>query len=197
MTNQDTAKKIIDGKVALLPTETVYGLMAIPTNPNAVQKIYDLKQRPLNLNLQIMVADVKDLDGLGVEISRSAQLLLASHLVPGDLTIIFGLNKLRRPEWLNEREECAVRIPNHSQLLSILRITGPLLATSANRHGTKQTPDNVPDILKELNGKPDIIIDEGIIKNQASTIINCRVEPPKIERIGRVSQSTLSNILTQ
>jgi L-threonylcarbamoyladenylate synthase len=51
------------------------------------------------------------------------------------------------------------------------------------------------DILEDLNGKPDLIIDGGIVENVPSTIVNCRIQPPVIERTGRISYEELQKIL--
>jgi L-threonylcarbamoyladenylate synthase len=89
----------------------------------------------------------------------------------------------------------AVRIPNHPEMLSILEKTGPLLVTSANRHGNPTTPLTIAEILPDLTDSPDITMDGGSVENVPSTIVNCRVSPPKIERTGRISYEDLFNLL--
>lgn len=195
MTSKEIANKILSGDVALLPTDTVYGLAANPEYEQAVRKIFRLKNRPYTLNLPIMVADEASLRQLNVKIGLEAQRLLNSQLVPGDLTIIFGFLDKPTKKWLENRCECAVRIPKHEQLLEILQLTGPLLVTSANRHGANSTPTNIPEILADLNGKPDIIVEGGHIENIPSTIVNCNKKPAEIERTGRISFVELEKIL--
>lgn len=67
--------------------------------------------------------------------------------------------------------------------------------TSANRHGYSSTPDNIQEILRQLDGEPDMIIDGGNIKTIPSTLINCRFDPPVVEREGVISQLELSKYL--
>ncbi len=188
-------KCIKNGGVALLPTDTVYGLAACPADEKAVNKIFELKSRPRKVNLPIMVSCVEDLYILGVDINPAAVRLFSSAFVPGDITIILGFKSEPTVDWLKGREECAVRIPNDDKLLKILQKTGPLLVTSANKHKEPITPDNIDDILLNLNGKPDIVIEGGIVKNIPSTIVNCRVKPPVIERTGRILYDQLFKIL--
>ena len=184
------------GGVILIATDTVYGLAALPTNKMAVDKIYDLKKRPASMFLPIMVADIDDLENLGLDINDNALKLFNSNLVPGAITFVLGFkNEEIKPEWLKEREEIAIRIPDYDLLLSVLKESGPLLVTSANRHGTPNTPNKVEDILNELNGCPDLIIEDGEGKEAPSTIINCRQNPPVIERYGTISEETINNIL--
>ena len=183
------------GGVVLLPTDTVYGLAVSPKFDESITKLFALKRRPRNVNLPIMVASDAELEPLGFEVSESARRLLRSPLVPGSLTLAMGFSSDYRPAWLAGREEAAVRIPNDEHLLSVLRKAGPLLVTSANAHSS-ETPDNVADILAQLDGAPDLSIDGGTLRTTASTLVNCRVNPPRIERIGVVPESEVLKYLS-
>ena len=197
MTIDEIANVLLSDGVALLPTDTVYGLAASPLFPNAVARIFELKARPTRQNLPIMVASVKDMEDMGLDINDAVKKILASDFVPGDITIVMGFKDAPPLSWLEGREEVAVRIPNHKGMLSILEKTGPLLVTSANRHGNPTTPLTIAEVLADLNGAPDIAIDGGIVENVPSTIINCRVNPPIIERNGRILYADLFNLLNK
>src|SRR6476469_3251204 len=183
-----------NGGVVLLPTDTVYGLAVSPKFDESITRLFALKRRPRNVNLPIMVASDAELETLGFEVSESARRLLRSPLIPGSLTLAMGFSSEYRPAWLAGREEAAVRIPNDERLLSVLRQTGPLLVTSANAHSA-DTPDNVEDILAQLDGAPDLSIDGGTLRTTASTLVNCRVDPPVIERLGVVPESEVLRYL--
>ena len=184
-----------NGGVVLLPTDTVYGLAVSPEFDESIDRLFALKRRPRNVNLPIMVASDAELEPLGFEVSESARRLLRSPLIPGSLTLAMGFSSDYRPAWLAARDEAAVRIPNDERLLSVLRQTGPLLVTSANPHSA-ETPDNVADILAQLDGAPDLTIDGGTLRTTASTLVNCRVDPPRIERIGVVPESEVLKYLS-
>jgi len=184
-----------NGGVVLLPTDTVYGLAVSPEFDESIDRLFALKRRPRNVNLPIMVASDAELEPLGFEVSESARRLLRSPLIPGSLTLAMGFSSDYRPAWLAARDEAAVRIPNDERLLSVLRQTGPLLVTSANAHSA-ETPDNVADILAQLDGAPDLTIDGGTLRTTASTLVNCRVDPPRIERIGVVPESEVLKYLS-
>ena len=184
-----------NGGVVLLPTDTVYGLAVSPMFDESITRLFKLKRRPRNVNLPIMVASDEELEALGFEVSESARRLLRSPLIPGSLPLAMGFSSDYRPAWLAGREEAAVRIPNDERLLSVLRQTGPLLVTSANAHSA-ETPDNVADILAQLDGAPDLAIDGGTLRTTASTLVNCRVDPPRIERIGVVPESEVLKYLS-
>ena len=184
------------GGTVLIATDTVYGLAALATDVKAVAKIYELKQRPREMFLPIMVANITDLEKIGLDINESARKLFASNLVPGAITFVLGFkDESLKPDWLKMRDEIATRIPDNALLLSVLRKTGPLLVTSANKHGHAQTPAKVKDILAELNGAPDLIVEDGEGKEVPSTIINCRFNPPKIERTGLIPIEVINKIL--
>jgi len=187
-----------NGGVVLIATDTVYGLAALPTHAEAVEKIYALKGRPRDMFLPIMVADVHDLELMGLYINMYARTLFNSDLVPGAITFVLGFkDEALKPYWLATREEIATRIPANALLLSVLKETGPLLVTSANRHGQPGTQAKVADILAELTGAPDLIIEDGEGKEVPSTIINCRPDPPVIERYGMIPVHVIDNILNR
>ena len=182
------------GGVVLLPTDTVYGLAVSPNFDKSIDRLFALKRRPRTVNLPIMVASEANLEPLGFAISESARRLLRSPLIPGSLTLALGFRSDYRPEWLKGRYEAAVRIPDDDRLLAVLRNTGPLLVTSANVHSA-ETPDNVPAILAQLDGRPDLWVDGGTLRTTASTLVNCRLDPPEIERVGLVSESEVLQYL--
>jgi L-threonylcarbamoyladenylate synthase len=196
MTDQvrEIAQCLSQGGVVLLPTDTVLGLAVSPRHGAAIDRLYGLKHRPRDKNLPIMVADTDQIAMLGAQITPSAQALLSSSFVPGALTIVFGLDPARAPEWLAGRDEIALRIPNDAQLLAVLRETGPLLVTSANRSGA-QTPGTTNEAAAQLNGTPDLIVAGTGRQATPSTIVNCRVTPARIERIGAVSEADIASLL--
>lgn len=184
------------GGVVLLPTDTVYGLAVSPNFDDAIDRLFVLKRRPRTVNLPIMVASEAELEPLGFQISESARRLLQSPLIPGSLTLALGFRSEYRPDWLKGRYEAAVRIPNDDRLLAVLRKIGPLLVTSANSH-SEVTPDNMQEILSQLDGRPDLSIDGGVLQTTASTLVNCRLDPPVIERVGIVPESEVLRYLNE
>ena len=196
MTVDDIVECLENGGVVLLPTDTVYGLAVSPKFDKSIDRLFALKRRPRTVNLPIMVASDAELEPLGFEISESARRLLRSPLIPGSLTLAMGFSSDYRPHWLIGRYEAAIRIPNDDRLLAVLRRTGPLLVTSANAHSA-DTPDNIRDILAQLDGAPDLVVDGGTLRTTASTLVNCRIDPPVIERLGVVPESEVLRYLNE
>lgn len=194
----DTVEKIVDclstGGVVLLPTDTVYGLAVLPTFERSVDRVYSLKRRPRHMNLPIMVSSHWELELLGFDVNDTAIRLLRSPLIPGSLTLAMGFRTGPTLQWLEGREEAAVRIPDDNCLLSVLKRTGPLLVTSANSHGA-ETPESLTDVLAQLHGVPDLSVDGGILGTISSTLVNCRFNPPVIERIGAIPEAEVMEYL--
>lgn len=193
-TSAKAAAVLGNGGVILVPTDTVYGLAVLPTMPAAVKRLFAIKSRPGSVNLPIMVSDTDQLERLGAKISPSAQLLLASEFVPGALTLVFGIDPKKAVGWLQQRDEIAVRIPDDQFLLNLIRQTGPILATSANRHGF-DTPSEVAAILDQLELQPDLAIDGGSVATVPSTLVNCNVDPVSIERVGVIPVGEIERVL--
>ncbi|WP_434288287.1 L-threonylcarbamoyladenylate synthase [Celeribacter sp. SCSIO 80788] len=191
---EQIAEVLGQGGVVLLPTDTVLGLAASPAFPEAVDKIYALKQRPRQKNLPIMVADADQIFELGADVSFEAAKLLASPYVPGALTLVLPVDTLRAPAWLDGRSEIAVRIPDNELLLNTLRLAGPLMVTSANRSGA-ETPATTDDALTQLHGAPDLTVPGKGAAPAPSTIVNCTVTPVEIERHGVVPAAQIAEVL--
>lgn len=182
-----------DGGVILLPTDTVYGLAVHPTRPDAADRLFAMKRRPRGRNLPIMVASAGELETLGVELNEPAWRLTAAFF-PGPLSLALGLRPGAAPAWLAGRVEVAVRVPDDAGLAAILEATGPLLVTSANIH-EQSTPESVPAILAALDGEPDLVIDGGVRKVVPSTLVNCNLPAPVVERAGVIPADEIERVL--
>ena len=189
-------KNLESGGVILVPTDTVYGLAVLPTMPESVERLFAIKSRPGSVNLPIMVADSEQLEDLGAVVNASAKALLGSEFVPGALTLVFGISADDAPDWLKHRDEIAVRIPDDPFLLDLIRRTGPILATSANRHGF-DTPAEVAGILDQLELQPDYVIDGGSVNTVPSTLVNCNADPIAIERVGVIPVEEIERVLNE
>lgn len=187
----DAVSCLQEGGVVLLPTDTVLGLAVLPENLVAVERLFNLKARPRGKELPIMVANLEQLDSLGVIASPDLKKLLNSPLVPGGLTLVANLNSKICPKWLQGRKEIAFRIPKFELLTNILEQTGPLLVTSANLAGSP-TPRIISEVLKQLNGEPDLVVNGKMVTDTPSTLVNCTKSLCIVERVGTIPLIELS-----
>ena len=166
------------GAVALVPTETVYGLVARVGDQAAYQRIFDLKQRSAAKVLGWFVPEWRDLERYGVKL-EGLPAQLAEKYCPGPITIIAPAEN---------GSTLGFRSPDHPLLRKILELTGPLYQTSANLSG-RPDPKDVESALAELSGVPDIAVDGGSIPEDAtgSTVVDATGTQPKILRQGKLA----------
>lgn len=184
-----------DGKVGIVPTDTVYGLVCIPFIPEATREIYRIKNRPETMNLPVFVDSMDSMRAIGLQVNAAVEALFASPFVPGGLTMIVGVDKANCPEWLAHREEVAVRLPDSDMLRQVMAETGPLLCTSANAHGSKVDNRYFTEVMSELSHFSGFVVDGGDLTRINSTIVNCRTTPATIEREGAVSPAELAKYI--
>jgi L-threonylcarbamoyladenylate synthase len=185
-----TAEWLLQGGVAVVPTDTVYGLAARPAEVDAVRTIYRLKGRPEGMHLPVLAATVDQVRSLGVAFTPAAE-ELARHWWPGPLTLAFGFGQQPdRPDWLQGRTEVAVRIPAHAFLHAVLQETGVLVVTSANPHGAP-TPRTAKDVAGALGSAVELVVDGGELQDVPSTLVNVNGPTPSIEREGAIARQAI------
>ncbi len=179
------------GGVIAIPTDTVYGLACDPANPAAVSRIYAIKRRPDGLELTLLTASLADVED-DVDLSPAARTLAAAYW-PGALSIV---STLRSRRWAIPRDgsTLSVRVPDHPIALELLRRTGPLATTSANRHG-EPAPDTAEGVTAALSAEVDCVLDGGRSAGLASTIIDCTTTTPRVLRDGPISATALLSLL--
>jgi L-threonylcarbamoyladenylate synthase len=182
------------GGVIVVPTDTVYGLAARPTDADAVQAVFRAKGRPEGMQLPVLAASLEQVRALGVDLTPAA-LALARWWWPGPLTMAFGFEaRSERPAWLAGRDEVAVRIPDHDFLRALLARTGVLVVTSANPHGAP-TPRTALDVAASLGPSVDLVVDGGRLHDVPSTLVNVSGTEPVVEREGAISRAEVADAL--
>lgn len=183
---KEAAEFIRQGGLVAFPTETVYGLGVDSRNREAVDRIYRLKERPLNRPLTIHVASREGLAALGV-VQTPETKKVVDRFWPGPLTLIFPFGA---------DGKVGVRMPADRTARMFIEETGVhLAAPSANISGTKP-PVNAEEVIKVFSGKVEAIIDAGSTRLKAeSTILDLTTTPYRIIREGAVSKDELAKFL--
>ena len=171
--------------LAIFPTDTVYGLAGSAGSGSAIEKIYQLKQRPKDKPFIIFITDIDFIDRIKVEITPRVRKLLNAFW-PGAVTFVFKNNGNGFSRYLGDK--IAVRIPDHTVILDILKgFNDPLVVTSANISG-EGSPAEFDEIDAGILDNIDIAIDAGRCKfSLASTIVDISGNEPEILREGAVS----------
>ena len=156
---QDAAEIIKQGGLVVFPTETVYGLGADATNPNATTKIYQAKGRPSDNPLIIHIADPKDVERYAM--ANSTYYYLAQHFMPGPLTVILPSKDSVPKTTRGGLDTVAVRCPENKIARELIRLADVAIAApSANLSGSP-SPTTFEYAFSDMNGRVDAIIDGG------------------------------------
>lgn len=183
---QLAAQIINAGGVIVVPTDTVYGVACDPFNEAAVAKIYQLKRRPRTKALQILMSSVSDLEKLGLYLPSPLD-VLAEKFLPGGYSPIARAKKdsvatrlatLCKADESSEQSQATqaeatqgVRVPDCPELMKILRVTGPLAASSANRSGN-ESADSVEEAFAAFGDEIPLYLNAGPTRSHvASTVV--------------------------
>ena len=188
------AKEILtDGDVVAIPTETVYGLAANAFDEKAIQKIYDVKDRPLYNPLIVHIKSIDYLEKVVSEIPPLA-LQLAETFWPGPLTLVLPKKNTIPNIVTSGKNTVGVRVPSHPLTLELLKeLDFPLAAPSANPFGYI-SPTTAAHVKKQLGAKIKLILDGGSCeKGIESTIIGFEDGKPILYRVGAISKETIES----
>lgn len=196
------ADLLLAGELVAIPTETVYGLAAIGTDPDAVQKIFAAKGRPSTdpLILHLPSPNLHNAIHAGIlaQPIPDAAFKLTAAFWPGPLTLILHRGPKVPDPVTSGLPTVAVRYPSHpvtQKLLAQLAI--PLAAPSANRFG-RISPTDASAVLGELDGRIPLILDGGnCLTGVESTVISLVTKDPTIFRPGKISPADISPVLGQ
>jgi L-threonylcarbamoyladenylate synthase len=181
-----------EGGIVAFPTDTVYGLGAAVNLPRAVERVYQVKKRPKNMPLPLLLADKSQIGEVAEPVPPLAWLLAAKFL-PGALTMVLPKSKAV-PDTVASGKTVAIRIPAHPIPLVLARGVGtPIVGTSANLSG-QPSALTAEEVSTQLGGKVDLIIDGGRCPGgKESTIVDLTAETPVVLREGAISKEELNN----
>lgn len=181
------------GGLVVFPTDTVYGLAALPTKDEFIERLYTVKGRESTRAIAILIASSAELEQVSFLPSESAQ-ILADKFWPGPMTLIVPRHP-QLPAVLSPNETIGVRVPDHKFALDLLSITGPLGVTSANISGRENTI-SAQEVMAQLDGRIHLVIDGGNSPGGVpSTVVDCTAPEPVILRTGPIKKSDVKAAL--
>ena len=186
-----------EGGLVAFPTETVYGLGADATNPEAIARLYQAKGRPA---FNPLIAHVGDLEAAQRIAHFDAQAIaLAEAFWPGPLTLVLSRTEGCKVADLATAglDTIAIRVPAHATARAILRaFGGPVVAPSANLSG-HVSPTTAAHVQSDLAGRIDLIVDGGPVEvGVESTIVGC-FDAPVLLRPGGLPRDAIERLLGQ
>jgi len=185
----DAARRLAAGEVVAFPTDTVYGLAADPLRPEALDRIFELKARPREKSLVLLLAAAADV-APWAELPPEA-IALVAHLWPGPLTLVLRAAAPLPPALLGPGGTLALRVPDHPVARALARALGrPLATTSANRAG-QPAPSDAPGVVAELGDQLSLLDAGPCPGGQASTVLTLAERPPRVLRAGPLRAEAL------
>lgn len=189
------AGEIKKGNIVAFPTETVYGLGADCTNPIAVSKIFEAKQRPSFNPLIVHIDKFSWLERIA-EVDNSEIINLVDKFWPGPLTIVLPKKDIIPDIVTSGHSTVAIRMPDHPVALELIKTAGtPISAPSANTFGFL-SPTNPKHVQKQLGNKVNIILDGGeSVVGVESTIVEFKNDGVKILRPGGLAVEDIRKVI--
>jgi L-threonylcarbamoyladenylate synthase len=189
-------KVLESGQLAVLPTDTVYGVACNPFDPTAVDRLFAAKARGRDLPLPVLVHNWRQAIGLVEEVDERARALIAAYW-PGPLTLIFREAPGIGWDLGDSRGTVGVRMPKHTFTQALIRRAGPLAVTSANRSG--QPPGaTVPEIMAQLDEGVGVYFDGGPAgEAPASTIVDLTGQRARVLRQGSIPPAEIERVIDE
>ncbi|MGA2530076.1 MAG: L-threonylcarbamoyladenylate synthase [Acidimicrobiales bacterium] len=179
----EAAGALAAGQVVAIPTDTVYGLAVDPRLYGASERVFALKNRPEQFALPVLIADPAEMGQLALVSEGAAR--LACCYWPGALTLVLSRRADVGFDLGGDRATIGLRCPAHGALTRLLKITGPLAVTSANRHG--QAPLHSAEEVRAHFGAGVMVLDGGRCEAKPSTVVSLTGAAPVCLREGEIA----------
>ncbi len=192
----EVANALKKGKIVVFPTDTVYGIGTNAYDKDACERIYEVKGRPKNKPLSILISDISMLKEVVENINQVEQKMI-DIFWPGPLTIKFKKKSSVLPNVVSAGDEyIRIRLINEGLIYKLIKTSGvPIVAPSANLSGSV-TGTKIENIVKELGDKVDYILDCGDIESDTvSTIVQVEAGQVLIIREGKIKREELEKVV--
>jgi L-threonylcarbamoyladenylate synthase len=182
------------GELVLLPTDTVYGVAADAFTPAAVTRLLAAKNRGRNMPVPVLIGEASTLAGLVATVPPVAH-DLAEAFWPGGLTLVIEHAPSLAWDLGDAEGTVAVRLPDDDLTRELLRRTGPLAVSSANRSG-RPAATTAQQADYQLGDRASVVLDGGPRDSSAaSTIVDCTGPVPRVLRIGAIEVDRLREVV--
>ena len=194
---KNVAEIMKNGGIAVFPTDTVYGLGAVPLK-KSIEKIYEIKKRDFSKKIIALINDISNLNEMIDETSENMDKisLVLREYWPGELTVIFKADRKFTRKFDEELETIGVRIPKNETALEIIKNAGGIvLTTSANISGENPVT-RLNSLNKEIREKADCVIeDESTLTGKPSTIVKYENGEIELLRKGNVPIENIKKLM--
>lgn len=191
---KEAAQDILNGKLVIFPTETVYGIGANALNDNACKNIFKAKGRAGDNPLIVHVNNVDMIKQL-VEEPNEVEKILISTFCPGPFTLILKAKNIIPKSVTAGLDTVGIRMPSNKIANKLIEYADvPIAAPSANVSG-RPSGTKIEDILKEFDGKVSTIIDDGMVDiGLESTVVRVIDNKVRILRPGKITKEDIEKL---
>ena len=198
---EDSEKGVADavsvlrrGDLAVIPTDTVYGIAADAFSPPAVDRLLAAKGRGRDMPVPVLVGSWRGIDGLAEHVTPTMRSLVEAFW-PGPLTLIVRAAGSLAWDLGETRGTVAVRMPLHPVALAVLAETGPLAVSSANRTGMPPATD-AAQAFEQLGTTVAVYLEAGSSGDAVpSTIVDLTGPAPQVRRAGALGLEELQAVI--
>ena len=179
MYDETAIEFLAEGGMGVLPTDTLYGLVTTALDPDAVERVYKIKQRDGNKPLIVLISDLEQVEQFGIVLDDALIEQLHSYW-PGKYSIVLPTVDDQYEYLSCGTDTIAFRLPDNDELRELIRAVGPLVAPSANPEGYPPAT-TVDEAQKYFGSDVDFYVDGGTLDGKASTLL--RIENGEVEVI--------------
>ena len=183
---------IQNGGIVAFPTETVYGLGIRFNDQEALEHLMEAKNRDYSKAITLMVAHPQDILQYAYVSDKTQKII--KQFMPGMITLIFKKKESVDDMMTNGKTTIGIRIPDSEFVLSLLKKVGPMLVTSANLSHHQNTT-STKEVLQQLDGRIDMIVDGKTSDNIASTVVDVSQDEIKILRAGKITKEQIEEAI--
>ena len=189
------AQIINKGGIVIFPTETVYGIGVNGLNEKAIKKLYEVKKRPLNKPISLLVSNMKMVNEIAKDIS-DLEYKLMENFCPGPFTLVLKKKDIVPDILTSNGQYVGVRMPDEEIARKLIEYAKVPLATSSANIAGMPSGTNLENIIKDFEGKIDYFIDGGEAKiGIASTVVKVIDGVPQILRQGSITKEQIENVI--
>lgn len=188
------AAGVREGRLVVLPTDTLYGIGADAFSPDAVRDLLAAKGRGSDMPPPVLVPDTRTIDGLATDIPDYARALV-EEFWPGALTVVLKAQPSLMWDLGDTGGTVALRMPDDPVALALLAEVGPMAVSSANRTGYPASR-TVVEAASQLGASVEFYLDGGpVTGGLASTIVDCTRETPVFLRVGAIAEADVLEVV--
>lgn len=173
--SNELVESLKEGGVAVIPTDTIYGIVGLATSKEAIEKIYEIKGRDKTKPLIVLISSPNDLKLLDIKLDENSKKVVEKYW-PGKVSVVFP----------RANDTLAARLPDYPELKDLIKKTGPLVAPSANPEGLAPAK-NIQEAINYFGDSIDYYVDAGELDSLPSTLIEIRDGKVVVLREGAVT----------